>query len=236
MTTEAAIEAVVTENVVTDAPPPAAEAPKPAPTPPKRTASKPVAQEPHTRMSDEANKPAPASIPVEIVQQLAQFEAMKAENAKMVAEREAFVKAQEELKTAATKVQEQFTQTEAQVKALAEANRSMKITNAVRLAAMEAGAIDPDDVTTLLSGRFTIAEDGLTVITADDTKAKAVDAVKSFLEKKPHLAGRKVAGGSGASPFPAQTAPTSKPFDFSTREGATAYVDSLLAAGNPPKK
>lgn len=187
-------------------------------------------------MSDEANKPAPASIPVEIVQQLAQFEAMKAENAKMVAEREAFVKAQEELKTAATKVQEQFTQTEAQVKALAEANRSMKITNAVRLAAMEAGAIDPDDVTTLLSGRFTIAEDGLTVITADDTKAKAVDAVKSFLEKKPHLAGRKVAGGSGASPFPAQTAPTSKPFDFSTREGATAYVDSLLAAGNPPKK
>jgi hypothetical protein len=226
-------------ETVAETPPPAVV--ETAPKPPTKRAAKPAAQEPR-RMSDE-NQNATATpqinaqpqYPADLVQKLAQYEAMKNERDKMAAERESLLKAQEELKAAAASVNEKFTQTEAQAKQLAEKNRAITIQSAVRLAAMEAGAIDPDDVTTLLSGRFTLDESGA-VITADDTKAKALDAVKSFLEKKPHLAGRKVANGSGASPFPAQSAPSAPKLDLNSREGATAYVDSIIARATPAPK
>jgi hypothetical protein len=230
-TTAPADAAPVAAEPTTPAPP-ATAAPK---QPTKRATAKttPAAQEPR-RMSDEQSQnpaqqsllAAPASIPADLVQKLAQFEALKNERDKMASERAELLKAQEELKAAAASVNEKFTQTEAQAKQLAEKNRAITIQSAVRLAAMEAGAIDPDDVTTLLSGKFTVDESG-TVITADDTKAKAIDAVKSFLEKKPHLLGRKVASGSGASPFPAQSAPTGQKPDLTTAAGMTAFARAL---------
>jgi hypothetical protein len=231
MTDAAAQTEASAPETVAETPPPAVVETAPAPKPPTKRAAKPAAQEPR-RMSDEnqnANVPAinaQPQYPADLVQKLAQYEALKSERDKMAAERESLLKAQEELKAAAASVNEKFTQTEAQAKQLTEKNRSITIQSAVRLAAMEAGAIDPDDVTALIASKFTLDDAGA-VITADDTKASAKDAVKSFLEKKPHLAGRKVAGGSGASPFPAQSAPSTQKFDLSTREGATAFARSL---------
>jgi hypothetical protein len=240
MTTEAAATETAPENAVTETPPAVVETPSPtptkrAPTTP-RTETRRMPDDPNGSPSNNGAAASQPQYPADLVQKLAQYEAIKNERDKMATEREALLKAQEELKAAASAVNEKFTQTEAQAKALTEKNRTLTINGAVRLAAMEAGAIDPDDVTTLLAGRFTLDDAGA-VIAADDTKAKAVDAVKSFLEKKPHLLGRKVAGGSGASPFPAQSAPAAQKFDLYTADGATRFVDSLIARATPqPRK
>jgi hypothetical protein len=232
LTTENATESAEA-NAPTETQAAADETPPQAAPPTKKRAASPTprAQEPRS-MSDET-KPAPPSIPTEIVQQLAQLEALRAENAKFKAAEEARLKTDEETKTALAKLQEQIQLTERDKAKLAEENRSTKIANAVRLAAMAAGAVDPDDVTMLLSGKFTLDESG-NVIAADETKAKATDAVKAFLEKKPHLAGRKVAGGSGASPFPAQSAPNAPSYDMSNPADVNrAFHDRLRAVASP---
>lgn len=189
-------------------------------------------------MSDEVNgtpsaQPQP-SIPADLVSKLASAEAMKSENAKLSAEREALLKAHDELKASVQSFQEKFGTMEAESKKLAEANRRMRIEGAVRDAARDHGALDPDDLTELLSKKFTLDENNA-VIVSDDTKAKASDYVKSFLEKKPHYAGRKIASGSGASPFPAQSAPVSQQFDMNTDVGLTNYVRSLTHQKAPQK-
>lgn len=227
MTTEVALDT----PAVVDPPAPVTETAPPVTPPPAQVPVEPKtkratrAQEP-ARMSDDT-KPVAPSIPVEIVQQLAQYEALKAESAKVIADRDALAKSVEEMKTSVASFQEKFGSMEAHAKKLADENRGAKISTAIRLAAMEMGAIDADDVTELLARKFTLDETGA-VILADDTKAKCVDAVKSFLEKKPHMLGRKVASGSGASPYPAQSAPANgKKPDLTTNEGLTEYTRTL---------
>jgi hypothetical protein len=230
MTTEIAIDPA--PEAVTETSPPVVEtapltpaAPPPAPAPKTKRVAK--TQEP-ARMADEQNgtpsaMPSQSTVPAEI---LAELSALRAE-------KDARAKTDEETKASLAKLQDALALTAKEKAELTEAHRRTKIDTAVRLAAMEAGAIDPDDVTTLLAGRFTFDEKG-GVILADETKAKAIDAVKSFLEKKPHLAGRKVAGGSGASPFPAQSAPTSmQKFDISSNEGLTQLSRSLTHPRKP---
>lgn len=138
----------------------------------------------------------------------------------------------EESKATLAKFTEQVGGLTNESKRLAEENRALKISSAVRVAAIEAGAVDPEDVVALTLGRFTLDESG-NVIAADETKSPVKAALKAWLEKKPHLARPRVAVGSGASPFPAAAPSVTAPqtFDLRTSEGATAALHAALFAG-----
>ena len=125
-----------------------------------------------------------------------------------------------------TTIADENKKTAAQLADAAESKRQMAITHAVRDAARTHSAVDPDEVTTLLAGRFTLDDKGA-VIEVGDTKAPAADVVKAFLEKRPHLAAARVARGSGASPYPAPAPQAGVPHDLTTNDGMTAFVRSL---------
>ncbi len=135
----------------------------------------------------------------------------------------------EETKASVTRLSEAHNVTEASRKKLEDDHRALRISTAVRVAAMEHGAVDPEDVVSLLASRFTLNDAG-NAVTADDTKEPVAAAVKSFLERKPHLARARVAQGSGASPFPQPAPIAAAPVqhDMRTREGATASLRDMI--------
>lgn len=174
-----------------------------------------------------AAPPAP-TVPVEYLQQL---ERLKLEAASAQAELKKRDASAEETKVALAALTAQLATSDAQKAELAASRKAEKIRYEARQAAMQHGAIDPDDVVALVSAGLTVTEAG-DVVTAGDAPVKAGDFIKSFLEKKPHLAGRKVAQGSGASPFPTGAPNIDPPvqFDMQTREGATAALRAAILA------
>jgi hypothetical protein len=165
---------------------------------------------------------APASLPKDLFDEMVKLRQEIAARDAELAKRD---KLAEETKASVAKLTEQVALTESQKKELEATRRAESIRTALKLAAMEHQAIDPDEVIALTASQFTVADDG-SVVTAGSNPQPASAFVKSFLEKKPHLAKPRVATGSGASPYPA-AAPNAEPtpvFDIRTPEGATAML------------
>ncbi len=149
--------------------------------------------------------PMPAQVPLEtFTRERDELQRERAERAKLDAEIKAMRALMEEQKATAAKLTEQFGVSEAEKKRIAEERRADKIRYEARMAAVEHGAVDPDELVSLLASSLTLDDAG-NVITSDATKASVKDHVKAYLEKKPHHAKARASTGSGSSPFTAQT-------------------------------
>jgi hypothetical protein len=165
--------------------------------------------------------PAPApSIP-------ASFVAERDAQAKRLAELEAKLaertKGDDDVKATLAALNEKLQLTEREKKQLAEQRRDERIIAELKVAALRHGAVDEEDLVALVRNHLTVGEDGR-VVAASDPKIDADTFVKSFLERKPHLARPRVAQGSGASPVsPAGVAGTPA-LDLTTEAGRTEFV------------
>jgi hypothetical protein len=200
----------------THAPP--GDAPAPAPARPAPT---------HAAPASHAATPAAPAVPSQFLAELdrarAEREAARAELAKRDA-------AEAETKALLAQLQEKVALTEREREALAAARTADRIRYEARMAAAEHGAVDPDDVVDLVTRGLKVDADR--VVAADGTPV--ADFVKGYLAKKPHLARARVAGGSGASPFPpAGGAGAPAPPDLGTAEGMTAYARRLTHGSAP---
>lgn len=103
-------------------------------------------------------------------------------------------------------------------------------------AAHKSGAIDPEEVADLLTGRLRL--EGNRVVSAETPEQDHEAVVKSYLAGKPHHVRAPVAQGSGAPPYPgsAPTPPPPQQFDLSTREGATGALRAGLLGSIKPKQ
>jgi hypothetical protein len=172
----------------------------------------------------------PSGIPLDL------YERERAERSRLEAEFKKLAAEREEAKGLLAQLTEKVSLSEKERAKLAEERRADRIRYEARMAAVEHGAIDPDDVVSLIGGRLTIGEDGK-VVAADETKAEVGAFVRGFLEKKSHLARPRTAQGSGAPPFPAvaPSAPGTR-HDLRTSDGATAALRDLLTANTQPAK
>ncbi len=159
---------------------------------------------------------------------LAELAAAKDTAAKLAAERD-------EVAKQIAALNETHSLTTKQLADAAEAKRQLLISHAVRDAARVHGAVDPDEVTTLLAGQFTLDDKG-NVIATGETKAPAADVVKAWLEKRPHHVNARVARGTGASPYPAQAPATGQAYDLTTAEGLTAWARERTRASVPQRR
>jgi hypothetical protein len=174
-----------------------------------------------------AQTAAPAAMPAAF---LAELDRERAEAAALRAELAKRTKAEDETKGLLAQLQEKVALTEREREALAVARERDRIRYEARMAASEHGAVDPDDVVKLISDELRVVEGK--VVGADN--APVGDFVKGLLAKKPHLARARVAGGSGASPFPpAGGAGAPAPPDLGTAEGMTAYARRLTHGSAP---
>jgi len=111
--------------------------------------------------------------------------------------------------------------------------QEFKINSAIRSSAK--GAIDPDEVVTLVKARVAIGEDGKpfirnsdgSALTDEDGRAVSLaDYTKSYLDKKPHLLAS--TGKSGAGSIGSQTKPTT--YDPTDPVQYRAHRDEILAS------
>lgn len=176
-----------------------------------------------------APAPAPApSIPVQVIDEIAAARKAVAEREAELAKRDALL---EEMKANLAKMTEQVGLTEREKAKIADERKAEAIRAAVRMAAIEHQAIDPDDVVDLLARKFDRAEDGRVV--ADDGKTDPSAYVKDWLAKKPAYAKPRVAQGAGASPFPVPAPGQPAPVDMSTPAGLTRLV-RMMTYRQPP--
>jgi hypothetical protein len=193
---------------------PAAPAPTPvaAPSAPATHAAQPAAS-PSTR-----EIVAPAL--------LSELERARSEAAAFRAELAKRDKADEETKATLAQLNEKVQLTEKQKTDHEAQRRKDRVREAVRVAAVKHDAVSEAQLLKLLDGDLTVDEKGEPV-SAADPKVGAEEYVKKFLQDNPHLRKSRASAGSGASPFPAQSAPQAPRVDLSTNEGLTAYARGL---------
>lgn len=165
--------------------------------------------------------------------------ALMAEIQRLQQERDAFraevekrAKADEETKATVAKLNEQVALTERQKAEIEAQRKADRIREAVRVAAIKHDAVSEAQVLKLLDGELALDEQGA-VVSKADPKLGAEDFVRKFLADNSHLRRSRAASGSGASPFPAQSAPQALRIDLSTNEGLTAYARSLTQPRQP---
>lgn len=148
---------------------------------------------------------------------------LRAEVARLTAERAQFEKLQGETKETLSKLTEQVSLSDRQRTELEATRKADKIRYEAKLAAQGLAA-DADDVVALIMDRLTVDEAG-NVVSKGDDKLPVGKVVKEFLDKKPHLAKNATARGTGASPFPSQTGPVQgAAFDLTTVQGLNDYA------------
>jgi len=109
-------------------------------------------------------------------EKFADYEALKEKAAKLD-------EIEEEQKSELEKLLERAEKAEAERDRLAESTKQQQVRSAIIAEASRQGAIDPEDIVALLSGKDLLGEDG---------EVAGVDkAVTELLESKPHLAGSK---------------------------------------------
>jgi hypothetical protein len=148
------------------------------------------------------------------------------------AELDKLSKAGEETKATVAKLTEQVQLTEKQRAEIESQRKADRVREAVRVAAIKHDAVSEAQVLKLLDGELVLDEQGA-VVAKSDPKLGAEDYMKKFLADNPHLRQSRAASGSGASPFPAQSAPQAMRVDLSTNEGLTAYARMLTQPRQP---
>lgn len=204
-------------------------APKPAPAPPAKPTPSPLAARLAARTAPApAARPTPATPPA----QPARVPSARSQMAladKYRREQEALArKHAAELAKArgvAVKVQRELEAQRAQI-------AREKTRAALVSAARTGGAVDPDDVADLALARAQWALKGDKLVLATDASKDAAAWVTETLEAKPHLAARRMSGGSGPSPSPSRGVPGAMP-PTDINEALHQRLNTLAAAPAP---